>query len=138
MTVEYKKPLPRPLHVELTREFWEGTKRRELRIPRCKRCGRLFWYPREECPNCLSRDWEWHKATGKGRLYAYTVVRQPQHEAFYKDIPYIYAIVQLAEGVRLISNVVGCPVDEVRVDMPLEVVFEDVTSDWTLFKFKPV
>ncbi len=137
MTTEYKKPLPRPLDVELTSEFWEGTKRRELRIPRCKSCSSLFWYPREDCPYCQSRDWDWQQVTGKGRLYAFTVVRQPQHEQFYEDVPYIYAIVQLDEGVRLITNVVGCPYQEVKIDMPLEVVFEDVTPDWTLFKFKP-
>ena len=76
-------------------------------------------------------------ATGKGRLYTYTVVRQPQNPSFNEDVPYSYAIVQLDEGVRVISNVVGCPVEELKVDMPLEVVFEDVTPDWTLFKFKP-
>lgn len=137
MTTEYKKPVPRPLHPELTKPFWEAAKRHELLIPRCKICSKYFWYPREECPYCLRQGWDWHVATGKGRLYTYTVVRQPQNPAFNEDVPYIYAIVQLDEGVRMISNVVGCPVEELKVDMPLEVVFEDVTPDWTLFKFKP-
>ena len=137
MTTEYTKPVPRPLHPNLTKEFWEGTKRREINIPRCKNCGRFFWYPREECPFCLEQDWEWHNATGKGHLYTYTVVRQPQDPAFYDDVPYIFAIVQLDEGIRIVSNVIDCPLDQVKVDMPLEVVFEDITSDWTLYKFRP-
>ena len=137
MTTEYKKPLPRPLIAKLTKPFWAGTKRHELLIPRCTWCNRFFWYPREECPYCQDRNWEWQSSTGKAGLYTFTVVRQPQNEAFLDDVPYIYAMVQLDEGVRMISNVVGCLVGEVKVDMPLEVTFEDVTPDYTLFKFKP-
>ncbi|MBI2863255.1 MAG: OB-fold domain-containing protein [Chloroflexi bacterium] len=138
MTVtEYAKPLPAPLHRELTKPFWEAAQRHELIIPRCKRCGEFFWYPRELCPHCLSFDWEWQRVQGKGRVYTFTIVRQPQYPAFNADVPYVFAIIQLNEGIRMVSNVVGCPVEEVKVDMPVEVTFDDVTPECTLFKFKP-
>ena len=134
---DYAKPLPRPMDPKLTQPFWEAAKRHELIIPRCRSCSRYFWYPRQACPRCLKEDWEWTPASGRGRLYSYTVVRQPQNPAFQEDVPYAYAIVQLEEGVRMISNVVGAPVEELRVDMPLAVTFDDVTPEQTLVKFKP-
>ena len=138
MTTEYKKPLPRAEDPGLSEPFWDAAKRHELVIPRCTKCNRYFWYPRQECPFCLQRDWQWEPVSGKGRLHTYTVVRQPQNPAFTADVPYAFAIVQLDEGVRIVSNIVGCKIpDDLQVDMPLVATFDDVTSDWTLVKFKP-
>ena len=107
-------------------------------IPRCLQCGRHFWYPRQACPHCLSPDWEWTKASGHGRLHTYTIVRQPQNPAFNDDVPYAYAMVQLDEGVRMISNLVDVEVPEgVKIDMELEVTWDDVTDEWTLPRFRP-
>jgi uncharacterized OB-fold protein len=75
--------------------------------------------------------------SGRGRLHTYTVVYQPGNAAFRGDTPYIYAVVQLDEGPRMVSNIVQCEIDAVRVDMPLEAIFDDVTPEWTLVKFKP-
>jgi uncharacterized OB-fold protein len=133
----YSKPLPRPLSPELTRPFWEAAKRHELVIPRCTTCDHLFFYPRSECPRCLSTHLEWVRVSGRGRLHTYTIVYQPANAAFRDDAPHIYAVVQLDEGPRMISNVVQCAIDAVNVDMPLEAVFDDVTPEWTLVKFKP-
>jgi len=77
------------------------------------------------------------QVSGRGRLHTYTVVYQPANAAFRDDTPYIYAVVQLDEGPRMVSNVVQCEIDTVRVDMPLEAIFDDVTLEWTLVKFKP-
>ena len=135
---DYEKPLPRPADPVLTEPFWEATKRHELVIPRCKQCNEYFWYPRQACPNCLQENWEWTPVSGRGRLHTFTVVRQPANPIFADDVPYAYAMVQLDEGVSLISNIVECEVpDGLVVDMPLEVVFEDVTDEVTLVKFKP-
>lgn len=135
---DYDKPLPRAMDPNLSQPFWDGAKRHELLIPRCRSCSQHFWYPRQACPNCLTEDWEWAQASGKGRLYSFTVVRQPQNPAFQEDVPYPYAIVQLDEGVRMISNVVDVEVpDGLEVDMRLEVTFDDVTDEWTLPKFRP-
>ncbi|HEY7492737.1 MAG TPA: Zn-ribbon domain-containing OB-fold protein [Candidatus Tectomicrobia bacterium] len=137
MAPEYTKPLPRPLSPELTRPFWEAARRHELVMPRCKTCDHLFFYPRSECPRCFSTNLEWIQVSGRGRLHSYTIVQQPANPAFRDDVPYVYAVVQLEEGPRLVSNVVQCNPDTLRVDMPLEAVFDDVTPEWTLVKFKP-
>jgi uncharacterized OB-fold protein len=137
MATAYSKPVPRPLNPEWTKPFWEAAKRHELVMPRCKTCDQLFFYPRSECPRCLSDHVEWMKVSGRGRLHTYTVVYQPANAAFRDDAPYVYAVVQLDEGPRVVSNVVQCDLEAVRVDMPLEAIFDDVTPEWTLVKFKP-
>jgi uncharacterized protein len=137
MAAEYSKPLPRPLNPELTRPFWEAAKRHELVMPRCKTCDQLFFYPRSECPRCLGSDLEWVRVSGRGRLHSFTIINQPANAAFRDDVPYVYAVVQLIEGPRMISNLVECDVESVSVDMPVEAVFDDVTPEWTLVKFKP-
>lgn len=137
MAAEYNKPLPRPLNPELTRPFWEAAKRHELVMPRCKTCDQLFFYPRSECPRCLGSDLEWVGVSGRGRLHSFTIINQPANAAFRDDVPYVYAVVQLIEGPRMISNLVECDVDSISVDMPVEAIFDDVTPEWTLVKFKP-
>lgn len=137
MTAEYSKPLPRPLNPEFTKPFWEATKRHELIVPRCTMCDHLFFYPRSECPRCLSSNIVWAPVSGRGRLYSFTIVNQPAHAAFRDDAPHVYAIVQLDEGPRMISNVIECDHADLQVDMPLVAVFDDVTPEWTLVKFKP-
>jgi uncharacterized protein len=137
MATEYSKPLPRPLNPVLTQPFWEAAKRHELQIPRCQTCDHIFFYPRSECPRCFATNVEWVRVSGRGRLHSYTIVYQPANAAFRADVPHIYAVVQLDEGPRMVSNVVQCKLDEVRVDMPLVAVFDDVTPEWTLVKFKP-
>ena len=137
MATAYSKPLPRPLSPEVTRPFWEAAKRHELVMPRCTRCDYLFFYPRSECPRCLSTHLEWMQVSGRGRLHTYTIVYQPANAAFRDDTPYIYAVVQLDEGPRMVSNVVQCELEAVKVDMPLEAIFDDVTPECTLVKFKP-
>jgi uncharacterized OB-fold protein len=106
-------------------------------MPRCKTCDQLFFYPRSECPRCLGSDLEWVPVSGRGRLHSFTIINQPANAAFRDDVPYVYAVVQLIEGPRMISNLVECDVESVSVDMPVEAVFDDVTPEWTLVKFKP-
>lgn len=137
MTSEYAKPLPVPSNAELSKPFWDATKRHELVLPHCNSCSTSFFYPRERCPECLSGDLTWSEASGKGSIYSFTVIEQPVDREFLGDVPYIYAIVQLEEGPRIISNVVECALEDVRVDMPVTAVFDDVTSDVTLVKFRP-
>src|SRR6476659_5698198 len=132
MVAEYKKPLPNPLHQETSRPFWEGARRHELMLPRCTRCDRVFFYPREVCPFCLSSEIDWVQVSGRGHLHSYTVIHQPANPAFQADVPYIYAMVQLDEGPKIISNLVGCPPEDARIDMPVVAVYDDVTPEVTL------
>jgi uncharacterized OB-fold protein len=137
MTQPYAKPLPAPHNAALTAPFWEAAKRHELIMPRCKTCSTLFFYPRELCPHCLSADLEWVSVSGKGRVYSFTVVHQPAHPSFSDDAPHVFAIIQLDEGVRMPSNIVGCSIDDVHVDMRVSATFDDVTPEVTLVKFQP-
>lgn len=142
MTSQYRKPLPKNgLNPELTKPFWDGAKRHELLVPQCSNCGQHFFYAREVCPNCLSPKWEWTKASGRGRLYSWTTVYQPGNPAFAGDAPYVYALIQLEEGPRIVGNLIGVMADEIlapaSVNTPVEAVFEDVTPEVTLIKWRP-
>ena len=131
----YKKPLPRI--DEESRGYFEALARHELYVQRCSTCGTKRFYPRALCPACLSDATEWLRASGRGTVYSFTVTHQNQAPGFRDELPYVLAIVELAEGVRLMTNIVGCPPGDVRIGMPVEVVFEDVTPEITLPKFKP-
>ena len=138
MNTPYTKPLPAPANEELTRPFWEAAKRHQLIMPRCNTCGNVFFYPREACPACLGGDLDWTPVSGRGRVYSYTIVHQAANAAFQPDAPYAYAVIQLDEGPRLVSNVGDCPIEDVTVGMPVTATFDDVTPEVTLVKFKPL
>lgn len=131
---DYKKPLPRPTPASLP--FWEAAKRHELHIQRCGSCGAHLFYPRELCSECLATDLHWVHVSGKGTVYSFTIAQQPTHPAFAEDVPYVIAIVELDEGPRLTTNIVGCKPEDVRVGMKVVASFEDVTPDRTLVKFR--
>ena len=133
---EYTKPLPQP--TEWSKPFWEGTKQHTLLIQKCTDCKTLIMYPKLFCPNCLSKNLEWVKASGKGKLYTFTTVYSYGPSEFAEDVPYTVGVITLEEGVKMMSNIIGCEPEAVKCDMPVEVVFEDVTPEITLPKFKPV
>jgi len=131
---DYLKPVP-TIDSD-TRNFWEGCKAHALRLPRCKGCDHLFYPPQALCPHCLSSDLEWVKASGKGKIYSMTIIHQNGSPGFKDETPYVMAYVMLDEGVQMLSNVVGAEPYEVKVDMPVEVAFEDITEEISLPKFK--
>ena len=130
-----RKPLPRI--DEESRGYWEALARHQLYFQRCRDCGTKRFYPRALCPACLSSATEWVRASGRGAVYSFTVTYQNQAPGFREELPYVLAIVELDEGVRMMTNVVGCAPDAVRVGLPVQVVFEDVTAEITLPKFRP-
>ena len=132
---DYNKPLPL-LNAE-TQPFWEYCKKHELRMQKCCNCGYIRYPISLVCPRCSSREAEWALLSGKGTVYSFTVYRVAYHPAFKDDIPYVVAIILLAEGPRMESNIIGRNVEDVRVEMPVTVSFEDVTDQVTLPKFKP-
>ncbi|MDJ0270151.1 MAG: Zn-ribbon domain-containing OB-fold protein [Aigarchaeota archaeon] len=133
----YPKPLPEV--TPLTKPFWEASKRGELLLQRCKNCSTYIWYPRHICINCGSRELEWVKASGKGKVYSYTIVRQVigNSPEFSKEIPFVVAEIELDEGARICSNIVGVKPEDVSIGMPVEVFFEECTPEISLPKFKP-
>ena len=134
---EYTGPLPVP--TPETRPFWEAAHRHELLLQRCRACGRHHFYPRGACPHCLSADLEWQRVSGRGTLHTFTVVHRGARN-YPLPSPYVLAVVELEEGPRLMSNLVGVEAHpgHIRIGMPVEVVFDDVTPEITLPRFRPV
>lgn len=135
---KYAKPLPAP--GPEARRFWEGAKKHELWLPYCRPCEKSYWYPREFCPSCGSRDVEWRKSAGRGRVYTFAIHYRAFHPGWNNEVPYVTALVDLDEGVRLFTNLVDVEADPkaLRCEMPVAVVFDDVTDEITLPKFRPV
>jgi uncharacterized protein len=136
MNQGYTKPLPGI--DEDNKPFWDYCKKHELRMQKCLKCEKLFYPPNAMCPHCMHMQSEWVKLSGKGKVFSFIIVRRASHPGFAKEGPYVVAIIETAEGQRLTSNVVGCKPEDVRIDMPVEVFFEDVTNEISLPKFKPV
>jgi len=132
---EYRKPLPIPSR--LSEPFWAACKNHELKIQRCGSCRAFRFPPAILCPECLSREVSWEKVSGRGKVFSFVVYRRLYHPGFEADLPYTVAVIELEEGARLLSNVIGIPPEQVTCDMPVEVVFEDVTPEVTLPKFRP-
>jgi uncharacterized OB-fold protein len=132
---KYAKPLPR-IDQE-SKGFWEACQRGELYLQRCGGCGKTRYYPRALCPHCLDDRTEWVLSSGKGAVYTYTVTHQNQAPGFRDSLPYVLAYVDLEEGVRLLTNIVGCDPESVRIGMAVMVAFEEATAEITLPKFKP-
>jgi uncharacterized OB-fold protein len=132
------KPLPKP--DPLTRPFWASLERRAMEVQRCEACGTYVFYPRGLCPACSSRALRWTPVSGRGRIYAFTIVHRPTNAAFRADAPYVVAMVELDEGCRMMTNIVGVAPDpsQMRIGMPVEVVYEEAGSGTTLAKFRPV
>jgi uncharacterized protein len=133
---DYPKPLP-DINDD-NKEFWSGCKAHELRFQKCRGCGYVRWPPSIICPRCHSRETEWIVSRGKGTVYSFVIYHVAYHEGFTEEIPYIVADVELEEGPRLLTNIVGCPFERIACDMPVKVVWDDVTEDCSLPKFRPL
>ena len=130
---EYSKPIP-AITPEM-RPFFEGAKRHELRVQRCSACGTHRFPARAICSACLSTDVEWVPVSGRGEVFSFNVMHQVYHPGFAAEVPYAVVIVQLAEGAKMVSNLVGVQPHDIRIGMPVQVVFEDVSDEVTLPKF---
>ncbi|HEY3303062.1 MAG TPA: Zn-ribbon domain-containing OB-fold protein [Candidatus Binatia bacterium] len=139
---EPAKTIPKPLPeiTPVTRPFWDATAQGELIMQRCKDCGSWVWCPRPACVECGGEKLEWTQLSGRGQVFAFTVIREVVGRAlrgFASDIPYVTAWVDLEEGPRICSNIVGCPIDQVTIGMSVEVVFEEAAQGIFLPKFRP-
>jgi len=133
----YNKPLPE-IRPE-TKPYWDACKKHELLIPKSKETGELFFYPRAMSPgDDMSEDIEWVKSKGKGKVWTFSIHHMGPSKAYKGDPPHVVALVEIDEGVKMMSNIVDCDPHDVRIGMEVEVVFDDVTNEITLPKFKPV
>lgn len=116
--------------------FWQGLTEHRLLIQQCSSCGVLRHPPRPMCPRCNSLEWHTVEASGKGELYSFVMPQHPRYPWF--EYPYIVALVELEEGVRLVTNLVGTTPDDARIGMPVEVTYEHFDDDLVLPLFRPV
>lgn len=130
-----KPSTPVPEKRPETIKFWEGCKEGKFLLQKCDDCGKVIYYPRALCPACMSSSISWIPSAGKGEVYTFSVHHRGPTKGF--KTPYVVALIDLEEGVRVMSNVVGCDPNDVRIGMKVEVVFEQLTDEIFLPKFKP-
>jgi len=127
---------PAPERRNAGAEFWKAAARGVLMLPKCEACARFFWHPRTHCPRCGSSQVGWAKSTGLGRIHTYTVVRQSGDPYFKTKLPYAVAMVELEDGVRLMSNIVDTPLEALAIDLAVEVLFERVDDTMAIPLFR--
>jgi uncharacterized protein len=136
---EVRKPLPEITPVN--QPFWDGAKAGRLVMQKCQDCAAWVFCPRPICVECNSDRLEWVQVSGRGKVFSFTIIREVVGQAlggFAPDIPYVTAWIDLDEGPRFCSNIIGCPIENVKIGMNVEAVFEDTGEGITLPKFKPV
>ena len=132
---EWKKPLPTVTGE--TMPFWDACRRGELLIQKCNGCSEYQFYPRGICAGCWTTDIAWARASGRGTVWTFTVTGQNRTPGFAEEVPYVVALVELEEGVKLFTNIVECDPREVKIGMPVEVTFVQATDRISVPYFKP-
>ncbi len=135
MNAEYVKPIPAVQ--PWTEEFWRATKKRRLLIQECQNCNTLIFYPRKYCPECWSVDLGWREASGKAKVYTFAIMRDMVEPQFMPDLPYVLAMVDLQEGIRMMTQIVECEPEAVEIGMDVDVIFQDITDQHALPLFRP-
>jgi len=127
-------PLPRP--TALSAPHWSGGRDGVLRVQQCDRCDKYVFNPALVCPFCTSSELTWRTSSGRGQVHTMTTV----HRAPTPDVavPYVVAVIELEEGWHMLSNIVGCAPEDVRIDMPVQVDFIDLSPEVSLPVFRPV
>jgi uncharacterized OB-fold protein len=128
-------PLPQPSAE--SEPFWDGCRRGELRLQRCAGCGRFWFPPGRFCPECWGRDWAWEPTGGRGRVHSFVVYRRAYRPVFKDRLPYAVAVVELEEGPRLLTTLVGVEPERVQVGLPVEVALVPAPGGFVLPFFRP-
>lgn len=126
--------IPLPTVTDQSKPFWDGCARGELLFQRCT-CGRIIWIPEAKCRWCGAEESTWERSAGKGEIYSWSTAWRPVSPEF--SVPYVAVIVSLDEGYRILSNLVGCEVDDARDGMRVEVTFQLYAGGITLPLFRP-
>lgn len=131
---EHKKTLP--LITPTSKVFYDGCNEGKLLYQKCRDCNEVIFFPQSICPGCLSHNVEWKESQGKGKLYSFTITHSNAPPEFAKDTPYVLAIVEMNEGYKMMTNIIETDFDRLKCDVDVEVVFDKVTEEITLPKFR--
>jgi len=127
--------VPGPTPGIFSQPYWDACARGQLIYQQCAACSAINLLPGQRCARCASEDVAWQPSAGRGTLYSWTVVWRPQRPEF--QVPYVPAIIDMAEGYRMIAGIIGCTLDDLRAEMPLQVEFHAVANDIQLPYFRP-
>ena len=130
------KPKPRPAPESLP--YWQAAREHRLALPKCEDCQKSWFPPSRTCPHCLSTKFSFENVSGKGKIFSFVTFHRVYRPAFAEDVPYVVALIELDEGPRLLSNIMGVTHDQVKCDMRVEVVFDDYDEEISIPKFKLV
>jgi uncharacterized OB-fold protein len=130
-------PAPPPAVSPDAKPFWDGSAEGRLLLQRCRGCETVVWYPRAFCPHCHAGELDWFEASGRGTVYSFTIVRRGAPDAYRDAGPYVLAYVELEEGPRLLTNLVDCDMDEIRIGDEVRVVFHPTGEGPALVRFRP-
>ncbi len=128
---------PIPIIDPWTEAFWKGTKQGQLLVQQCQDCQAKIFFPKKFCPECWSKNLGWITASGKGTVYTFSVMLDMVEPKFMGDLPYVLAVVELDEGIRMTTRIVNCNPEVVEIGMPVEVTFEDISPEYALPMFQP-
>ena len=134
---EIVRPKPLPVITAENRPFWEGCRQGKLLLQYCDQCKMYQFYPRLYCMHCGADETRWVEASGRGSVYSFTIIRQNKAPEFVRETPYNVTLVQLEEGPRMMTSIVDCAPEDLRVDLPVTVVFEEASETISLPHFKP-
>lgn len=129
-------PRPLPVRDAENAPYYDALQRHEMAMQRCAN-GHFRFPVSPICPDCLSPEFTWNPVSGRGTLYSFTVVHQLYDPGFRELLPYNVAVVELAEGPRVVASVTGCANEDLRIEMALRVQYDDVTPEFTLARFAP-
>ena len=130
------KPLPKV--TDANRPYFDGARLGILRLQRCRSCSGVVFFPRDVCPHCLSTTTpDWFDASGVGEVYSFCIVHKPHHEAFYEELPIVFAAIRMSEGPIMLSEIHGAKPDAVTIGQPVRVGFQEINAEitvpvWTL------
>lgn len=133
---EYKKPLP--LITEMSKIFYDGCREGKLLYQKCNDCNETIFFPKYLCTACMSRNLRWEESAGKGKIHSFTITYEYAPMEFAGSTPYVLAIINMDEGFSIMSNIIECDFESLASDMKVEVVFDPVTPEISLPKFRPV
>ncbi|GEM_PF-39841 len=126
-----------PVMQPWTKEFWKGTRQGKLLVQHCSDCKANIFFPKKVCPECWSANLTWNESGGQGKVYTFTKMTDMVEPKFMGDLPYILAMVELKEGIRMTTRIVNCNPDDVAIGMNVEVVFDEVSPECSLPVFQP-
>jgi hypothetical protein len=135
MADEYLKPVPRP--APESEPYWAAVRDHKLKLQKCGACGEFWFPPSNRCPHCLDAVHSWEEVSGTGRVFSFVTYQRLYHKGWEGELPYVVAVIALDEGPRILSALTGIDAADVKCDMAVKVVFEDITADATLPKFTP-